>query len=324
MSRIAQGVKRATKGVVDRATGNGADDAIPFFAPDQPAVRSPWKLGARRVVQPDDTGEPLRVQSDDPVALRSEQGDAETGETVPWGVSVRWRRAARRTVPTAWAEELLFSTNFPYVAREQYNRLGTVLHQAQLERSVKVVMFTSALSGEGKSLTAANLALTLSESHGRRVLLVDADLRRPSLHELFAVANAPGLSDSLHLDGRLPVVHLSSRLSLLTAGKSGGDPIKTLTSDRMRAFIDEARRAFDWVLVDTAPVGLLTDARLLASMTDVVLLVALAGKTPYDAIQSAVEALGGPERLAGVVLNRVADAVLPQSRYHDYYEGRRT
>ncbi len=324
MTRIAQAVKRATKGVVDRATGDGAGDAIPFFAPDQPAVRSPWKLGAHQVVQPGAADEPFENQSDDPVALRSEQGEVETGETVPSRDSVRLRRPARRTVPTAWAEELLFSTNFPRVAREQYNKLATVLHQAQIERSVKVVLFTSALSGEGKSLTSANLALTLSESHRRQVLLVDADLRQPSLHELFGVANAPGLSDSLDVDGRLPVVHLSSRLSLLTAGKSGGDPIKTLTSDRMRAFIDEARRAFDWVLVDAAPVGLLTDGRLLASMTDVVLLVALAGKTPYGAIQGAVEALGGPERLAGVVLNRVADAVLPQSRYHDYYEGRRT
>jgi capsular exopolysaccharide synthesis family protein len=310
MSRIADAVKRATEGVVDRAA-DGTGDAIPFFAHNQPAVRSPWKLNGEHSRQPRSSEEPFAVGRDDNAGVqRSGRVESVAGETVQSPVS-------------EWAEKLLSASSFPFVAREQYNRLGTALHQAQLERSAKVVMLTSALSGEGKTLTAANLAMTLSESHRRRVLLVDADLRQPTLHELFDVARTPGLSDSLDTEGSLPVIQLSAGLSLLPAGKSGGDPIKTLTSDRMRAFIEDARRSFDWVLIDAAPVGLLTDARLLATMTDMVLLVALAGKTPYDAIQSAMEALG-PERLAGVVLNRVVDAVLPHSRYRDYYEGRRT
>jgi capsular exopolysaccharide synthesis family protein len=217
-------------------------------------------------------------------------------------------------------EKLLVSPGLSPFAREQYNKLASTLHQAQLERGVKVVLLTSALPGEGKTLTAINLALALSESHGRRVLLVDADLRHPSLHELVGVAQAPGLSDSLASEAPLPVIQASPHLSLLPAG-SGGDPMKTLTSDRMRAFVEEARRTFDWTFLDGAPVGLLSDARLLASMADITLLVALAGKTPYDAIQSAADELG-PERLAGVVLNRVADAALPHSHYRDYYDAR--
>jgi receptor protein-tyrosine kinase len=296
MTRIAEALKRAAGGVADRQAAGPTADAIPFSSSDQPAVLSPWTLGANEPRPPNTAYEP--------------QVHSHAAET------------ARRPA-AARAEKLVTASGFPFVAREQYNRLGTVLRQAQLERSIKVVMLTSARPAEGKTLTAANLALTLSESHRRRVLLVDADLRQPSLHEVFGVAVAPGLSDSLDAGGSVPVIQLNARLSLLTAGNSGGDPIETLTSHRMRTFIDDSRRTFDWVLIDTPPVGLLTDARLLASMTDAALLVAMAGKTPYDAIQSAVQALGA-ECLAGVVLNGVVDGVLPHSVYRDYYEGRRT
>jgi protein-tyrosine kinase len=305
MTRIADAVKRATQGVAARPADARADDAIPFFTPGQPSVVVPWVIGAEKDGRGVATSENLRERRNEAAVKRSRPIEP-AGETDLW---------------PSIAEKLLASPGFPPVAREQYNKMGAMLHQAQLERSVKVVMLTSALSGEGKSLTAANLALILSESQRRRVLLVDADLRRPSLHELFGVAKVPGLGDSLASDGPLPLIQISSCLSLLTAG-SAADPTNALTSDRMRVFVDEARGRFDWILLDVPPVGLLSDARVLALLADMTLLIALAGKTPYDAIRSAAEAVG-PERLAGVILNRVADAELPQSRYRDYYDGPR-
>ena len=105
------------------------------------------------------------------------------------------------------------------------------------DRGVKVVMITSALVGEGKSLTAANLALTLSESYRRRVLLVDADLRRPGLHDIFQVSSNDGLSDGLRRarNSTFTTFQLSSTLTMLPAGRPDRDPMASLTSPRMTA-----------------------------------------------------------------------------------------
>src|SRR5215211_470254 len=94
-------------------------------------------------------------------------------------------------------ERLVVHPNAEPVAVEQYRRLAAVLHQTQVERGIKVVMVASAKAAEGKTLTAANLALTLSESYGRRVVLIDADLRRPALSRLFQLPNGSGLSENL-------------------------------------------------------------------------------------------------------------------------------
>src|SRR5262245_11687052 len=98
---------------------------------------------------------------------------------------------------TGIAERLITHRNADTVVVEQYRRLAGILHQAQVERGVKVVMLASAQTAEGKTLTAVNLALTLSESYKRRVLLIDADLRRPSIAKVFGVVPGSGLSECL-------------------------------------------------------------------------------------------------------------------------------
>jgi len=204
-------------------------------------------------------------------------------------------------------------------SREQYRRLAAALHQAQRANAIKVMMVASAVAGEGKTLTAANLALTLSESYRRSVLLVDGDLRRPSLHIVFQVEGAPGLAEGLISaeEQKLPLHRLSPRLTVLPAGNPTSDPIGALTSDRMRRLIEEAREVFDWVIIDTPPVGLLTDAALLSSMADAVVLVVKAESTPYDMVNRAVEAIGR-DRVMGVVLNRATE--LPHRTNYDYYK----
>ncbi len=206
-------------------------------------------------------------------------------------------------------------------AVEQYRRLAAALHHAQSNNGIKVVMVASALAGEGKTLTAVNLALTLSESYGRRVLLMDADFRRPTLHDVFKVPNVTGLNDALQADAdrKLTVIEISPRLSLLPAGRPNPDPMSGLTSDRMREIIDEAAAKFDWVILDTPPVGLLTDAHLLAAMVNVAVLVVQAGRTPCSLVQRAIENVDR-NRVIGVVLNCVEDrAMSPEGRYEQYY-----
>lgn len=206
-------------------------------------------------------------------------------------------------------------------SREQYRRLVTGLHAAQASSGLKVVMLASALASEGKTLTASNIALTLSESYQRNVLLIDADLRRPSLHEVFGLPCSPGLSEGMLSpdDRKLPLHRVSARLTVLTAGLPTGDPMAALASERMHRLVHEAREAFDWVIIDTPPIGLLSDASLLAASADGAILVVKAESTPCDLVERAVAALGR-DRLLGVVLNRARVTAGPDYKYHGYYQ----
>jgi capsular exopolysaccharide synthesis family protein len=204
-------------------------------------------------------------------------------------------------------------------SREQYRQLAASLHKIQNGNGWKVVMIASAAVGEGKTLTAANLALTLTESYHRRVLLIDADLRRPSLHVLFGLNNASGLSDGLSSQGRtFPVQQLSARLSILTSGQLGADPMAELTSDAMKRLVQHARETHDWVIIDTPPIGVLPDAGLVAAMADAAVLVVRAESTPHNAVARAADALGR-QKIVGVVLNRAKKQA--QSGDYRYYNG---
>jgi capsular exopolysaccharide synthesis family protein len=202
---------------------------------------------------------------------------------------------------------------------EQYRRLAARLHLAQAEHGTKVVMITSAVASEGKTLTATNLALTLSESYNRRVLLIDADLRRPWVHELFRVPNLTGLNDGIRSDSerRVPVLRVTEYLSVLTAGRPDPDPMSVLASDRMRRVLGDAGRSFDWVIVDTPPVAVLSDAHLLAALVDTVVLVVKAGSTQFGAMKRAVEAVGR-DRILGVVLNCADEHTQASYNYYGY------
>jgi capsular exopolysaccharide synthesis family protein len=207
------------------------------------------------------------------------------------------------------------------VSIEQYRRLAATLHQMQVQDGLKTIMISSALPRDGKTLTSTNLALTLSESYKLRVLLIDADLRKPSLHELFRLPNARGLADGLRSEApALPLIEVTSRLTVLPAGTPDHSPMAGLTSDRMGAILKEAAGRFDWVLIDTPPIGLISDASLLARHVDGVLLVIGAGSTDYAAVKRTVSELG-PERIIGVVLNRVREEQAPNAYYQSYYAG---
>ena len=217
-------------------------------------------------------------------------------------------------------EKLVSHATLHTVPVEQYRRLAARLHLAQAEAGTKVVMITSAVASEGKTLTATNLALTLSESYKRRVLLIDADLRRPGVHELFRLPNVTGLNDGVRaeVDRKVPLIAVSEYLSVLTAGRPDPDPMSVLTSDRMRRILADAGRSFDWVIVDTPPVAVLSDAHLLTRLVDTVVLVIKAGSTQHAEMARAVEAIGR-DRILGVVLNHADQG--RQMAYHYYGYG---
>jgi len=201
---------------------------------------------------------------------------------------------------------------------EQYRRLGAALHHHQLQSGARTLMVTSAVAAEGKTLTATNLALTLSHSYQRRVLLVDADLRRPSIHDILRLPNTTGLSDSLRHPEKegLRFHAVAPNLCALTAGRADSDPMAGLVSNTMNRLLVEASQQFDWVIVDTPPVALLPDANLLAAMIDTAVLVVSAHATPYPLVRRAMDAIG-QQRILGVVLNRMARADMVAA--YNYY-----
>lgn len=257
-------------------------------------------------------------------ALRGVDDDA-WGEAarVPPGAGSAAQTAERlQALGASQPGRLVISPDAAPTAIEQYRRLGAVMYQAQANRRIKTAMVTSAFAAEGKSLSTANIALTLSESYRRRVLLIDADLRRPTLHDTFQIPNLAGVSDWLKGDatsGRLPpLVEITQHLTLLPGGRPSNDPMSGLTSERMRRLLSMAAERYDWVILDTPPVAFLPDGHLLAAMVDTVVLVVVAGRTPAPAAQRAVEEIGR-EKIIGVVLNRVANATLQAYGQTSYY-----
>jgi protein-tyrosine kinase len=303
MSRFAEALKRARTGSPGAAPGDDhrAGDAIRLFAPGQPAVVSPWDIEEYDETAPADLFNGTFGQG---------RPAARLADPVP--------DPAQEARPVAHDTRASAPSLEP-VAREQYNHLAATIHHLQLERRLKVVMITSATSHEGKTATAANLATALSESYQRRVLLIDADLRHPSLHTMFGVANGRGLSDALAEWGSPPIVPVTPRLALLTAGSGSDDPIRRLMTDRMRLLMEGARAEFDCVLVDTAPIGLLPDAGLIRSLADGTVFVVRAGSTPRDVVQRAARAIG-VQHIIGVVLSGIdkQDLVGGHNYYRDY------
>jgi receptor protein-tyrosine kinase len=221
--------------------------------------------------------------------------------------------------PAASNPKLIVSAAMPAALSAQYRRLGAALHELQLENGLKIVMVSSTVPQEGKSLTVANLALTLAESYHRRTLLIDADLRCPTLHEMFGVSKTPGLADVLASTGPdLPIVPISPWLSLLPAGHVAAGPLAQLTSERMQLVVHEAAAHFDWVLLDTPPISLLPDAQHVASVSEGVLLVIAAGVTPYKLVQRAIASIGA-ERIVGTMLNYVDDKLIDRNPDYGRY-----
>jgi capsular exopolysaccharide synthesis family protein len=198
------------------------------------------------------------------------------------------------------------------VAAEQYRVLLQRLDRIAAKRPLRVLAVTSAARGEGRTTTAANLALTAAQED-RPTLLVETDLRRPSLAALFGLAPRPGLAEVLLGTAELgPVVARVGPLALLCAGLTH-DAAVTVRSPRVPAMIEALRAAYQHVILDAPPALAFADGDRLAAAADGAVLVVRAGSTPRAVVRLAVEALG--ERLVGVLLNAVDTAAMPHGRW---------
>lgn len=211
------------------------------------------------------------------------------------------------------------------VAAENFRTLRTNLEFAALDRPLKTVLVTSATPGEGKTVIAANLAVAFAQA-GRQTVLVDADMRRPDVHNLLRLSNERGLSSMLRTTSENPASVLQPteqpELQVLTTGPLPPNPAELIGSQRMRNLVDRLAKDADIVVIDSPPLNSVTDAALLASMTDGTLLVIDTRRTPTAAVRMARDALTrSGARILGATLNkRSIDATVGTGYYQRYSE----
>ncbi|MGQ9858980.1 MAG: hypothetical protein ACUVS3_09875 [Thermodesulfobacteriota bacterium] len=217
---------------------------------------------------------------------------------------------------------------------EQIKRLRThLLYSSPAGREPRVILVTSAGSGEGKSLVAANLAASIAQGMSEAAVLADADLRHPTLHKLFGMEVSPGLSD--HLAGHAQLQDLLRdtgipKLRLLAAGSRTEKPIELISSERMKDVIREVRSwgPEQFLVLDTTPVLVTSEPRVLSLEADAVVLVVRHDHTPRGALKEALSLLGN-EKVAALVFNDAPRESLKLyghaygSYYHDGDYGQR-
>jgi capsular exopolysaccharide synthesis family protein len=234
-----------------------------------------------------------------------------------------------------------FSSSFPTLADrgasvEQFRSLRSRIYQARYEAPLKTILVSSGMPAEGKSFVTSNLAMSLARNGINHTLLIDGDLRRPTLHKLLGTASSPGLSEYLAGTAELKdVMQVDtsfksdetgnagslSNLAFIPAGKCGDNSSELVANHRIEELVTVLSPHFDWILIDSPPVLAVTDAVELARAADAVLLVARGGSTPYDIAQSAQTTFSNA-RILGFVINAVKELPRTGSYYYYYYSGK--
>lgn len=213
----------------------------------------------------------------------------------------------------------ILNENSDFLVQEAYKRLRTNVRFFLRGENCKKLCITSGAASEGKSITIVNLAISIAKS-GQKVLLIDADLRRPALARLMVEKAAPGLSNILSRQEKLDGVirtGIYPNLDFIFSGDVPPNPSELLGSEEMAGLIAEMESRYDYILVDTPPVGVVSDACLVANLLDGVLMLVRKGRTKKDEVKRAVSSLQlTGARILGYVFNGVA---LERTDSYGYY-----
>ncbi len=204
---------------------------------------------------------------------------------------------------------------------ESYRSLRTNIDYSAIDEKIQVIMVSSAGPGEGKTTTITNLAITYAQSE-RKVILIDADLRKPTAHHNFSISNRWGLSSVLSQQCTLEESIQSSSvpgLDVITSGTIPPNPAEMLGSNRMNAVIQQLRDMYDIILIDTPPLLAVTDAQIVATKSDGAIMVVDQGRVKRDIAKKAIQNLQTVNaRILGVVLNNVKRKANEESYYYYY------
>src|SRR5881275_3103839 len=312
MGRIYDALKRAESAPRQTPTsiqpnGNSGNVSYPNFSGN--GYEHPWERAAF-------TGAPPAFES----ASTAHTAEATGGPALPGGPASRDAGATLGAVGSARAAE--FSSREVLAARvephllaiteprspecEQYRSLRTRLLQAGERQRMRAFVITSAGIGEGKTLTALNLAWLLAQTDGVRALIIDADLRQPCAADYLGIETDCGLSEVLTGETKLleAIIKLQpSGLHLLPGGAAREDVAELLSGPRFGHLLDDARKMFDYIIIDAPPLGVFTDANLLINRADAAVLVLRAAKSRYSVVVRLLEQLPR-ERMLCVVPNR--------------------
>lgn len=227
-----------------------------------------------------------------------------------------------RSAPKIKQRNVVVHNNPKSPVSEAYRSLRTNIQFSSVDSDLKTIMVTSASPGEGKSTTTSNLATTYAQAENR-VLLIDADLRKPTAHHTFHCSNRLGLTNVLTKQSPVEEAIVETfvpNLYLMPSGVVPPNPAELLASNRMKTLLDELKVQFDIIIVDTPPVLAVTDSQILATISDGVVLVVDSGKVKIAQAQKAKEKLEHVNaKILGVVINNVKRGQQDEYYYYYYY-----
>jgi protein-tyrosine kinase len=242
------------------------------------------------------------------------------------GADVRFEDVLAQCAHPEWhpdpAANLFLDSSQHGHSAEQFRTLRSRLHQLRSEGPLRIILVSSAISGEGKTFVSSNLAQAIVRENNRRALLIDADLRCSHQHLVFHAPLKPGLTDYLRGDAdEMAIIQQGQggNLYLVAGGQTVPNPSELLSTGRLKTFLDRIASAFDWVIIDSPPCLPVADARVIADVCDGVLLVVRAGSTSLEVAQRAQQTFGG-KKLLGVVLNRVEENMAYYKSYYASYK----
>jgi len=328
MGRVYDALKRAEsspRANTPSIQPNGNRDNVTPFVPRSDNDH-PWERNAF-------TGMPSVFDS----ASTAHTGEATGGPALPDGNAFRDAGAtlgavgsaravefSSRDISTARVEPHLVAITDPRSPEcESFRGLRTRILQAGERENKRAFVITSASMGEGKTLTAVNLAWLLAQTDGSTALLIDADLRNPCAADYLGIDEDRGLSEVLTGETKLTdaIVKLNpSGLHILPGGARREDVAELLSGPRFTRLLEEARKLFDYIIIDAPPMGVFTDANVLTSRADAAVLVVRAGSTRFSVVERLLEQIPR-ERMLGVVLNRAQ--VEPNESYYYYTDRQR-
>jgi protein-tyrosine kinase len=311
MSRIHEALKRAEQ---ERAASQGGR-----VADSTPNVETP-------VMEPAPSTSERSIPANLPAAVSTPSSPANAQAMPPFTSPFTYETLMARCTHGQWSPDsktmLFFNQEDNAIGTEQFRTLRARLYQMREKVPLKKILVSSPLPKEGKSFVAANLAQVLVRQHGRRVLLIDGDLRVARLHAALGTTSAPGLGDYLLGEGdEFSVMQRGpmENLFFIPCGRTVAQPTELIANGRLKILMQRVETLFDWIIIDSPPAIPVSDANQLANFCDGVLMVVRSNATPYDSAQKAREEFAG-KTMVGVVLNGIARADSYLKYYYEVYE----
>jgi capsular exopolysaccharide synthesis family protein len=313
MSRIHEALKKAEQQRAEQLGG---------YPPAEELVQNPTPMPASASAP---AGESAPVESSAPASAPAAGRVAAPAMGEPFSYETLLANCA----PSSWKPDLktmlFFNPDEQTFGAEEFRTLRSRLYQMRDVQPLKKLLVTSSLPKEGKTFVSANLAQVMVQQHGRRALLIDADLRGARLHEALGTTSEPGVAE--YLQGGVSEFSILQRgpvenLFFIPSGAAVSKPAELVANGRLRLLLNRLEPLFDWIVIDSPPAVPVSDASLLANYVDGVLIVVRSNATPFDAARRAGQEFAG-KNIVGMVLNGISASSSPYKQQYYATYGRR-